>query len=667
MENDSLLSQELTKLDILEIKKVATIWNIPNAASKDKKALTTALLEAFTDEFYLRGVLEKLTTIQVSMFSLILKNKNVQTLGEIVRKVSLQAINVEMELNVLRKFFLVYQRKNRERLTNNLDKYHAFEEIAALIKLDTNTKAEKFKLSMAKVYGNIPHEKISETWLQAVRQSQKLDKSDKFSSLLATEASIAAVLNSLEDFEKDIIIKIFTHGGVVETEVLRSYIVVNRGKFEVTIPALLEKYIIFDHYYVDDKFIRVITLPIEVFDYLHKNPIMPAAKKGTKQKQEKIVTNELDFFLNIKKLLSYISRKGLTLAKSGKIKQADNKRTEQELLKPDIDIFPEKGQVYQIELILPILRLMNMLDIKGENIVITGDMHEFQKKDILDLMNLVIHEVNDYRTKRLNFQEVFCALEVPFYDKPILDRCIKLIINNSSVNLSVIFANVVREQIVLSPGFRIKDFEHDLTELRKEIISAIFYLHLFGLLKVEYPYRNLMLSDLGKNYYQISKISKETEKGGIAINPDFSIIAFPEKCSILGINLLKAFTELKDFDRVYTFSLNKDAFQQGILLGFDPSLFVNFLKQSNKMELAQNLLFLLDDWSKNIPIVEVKEDCVLVQTNDVHVMELLIGQIRGKKIIIDEISPNAVLIDKQKIQDVILVSEKLNLIIKLVR
>jgi hypothetical protein len=48
-------------------------------------------------------------------------------------------------------------------------------------------------------------------------------------------------------------------------------------------------------------------------------------------------------------------------------------------------------------------------------------------------------------------------------------------------------------------------------------------------------------------------------------------------------------------------------------------------------------------------------------------MELLTGQIKGKKIILEEISHDAILIDKNKIQDVIQVAEKLNMIIKLIR
>ncbi|HMV43870.1 MAG TPA: helicase [Leptospiraceae bacterium] len=666
MDKENILIQELGKLELPELKKVATLWNIHKFTGKDKKSSVSQLYSAFQEEFYLKAILEKLTPIQVNIFSLILKNKNVQTLGEIVRKTSLHPINAETELGVLRKYCLVYQRKNRERLTNNLDKYHAYSEIADLIKLDINAKGEKFKLSLDKYFHKHPVDQIAPEWIKVLGY-KKIDSLDEFVKFGLSEEGIGMTIQSLSEIERDVLLYVYTHGGVIEAEVVRNYISVNREKFEHVIPLLTSKYLVFDTYYVDEKFIRIITIPKEILNYIQVHTLLPSAKKGTKQKQEKIAKNDLDFFLNIKKMISFISRKGLSLAKSGKIKQADNKRTEQDLLKPDIDIFPEKGQVYQIELILPILKILNLVDIKGENIVLTGEIDEFQKKDIFELMNIVIHEVNEVRSKRFNPPEVFSAIEVPFYDKPILDKCVNIILSMGKVNTSVIFSNVIRENLVLSPGFRIKNFENDLMDLRKEIISAIFYLHLFGLLEVEYPSRYLVLSDLGKYYFQSKAIPKHTEKGGITINSDFSIIAFPEKCSLHGIHLLKVFTELKDYDRVYTFALTKDSFQNGILLGYDPNLFIQFLKDSSKAELAQNLMFLFDDWSKNLPIVVVTEDCVLLKTYDVHVMELLLGQIKGKKIVMEEISPEAILIDKTKIQDVIQIAEKLNLIIKLIR
>ena len=665
MTKETVLTQELLKLELAELKKIASLWNMPKLAAKDKKAFAAQLMKIFQDDFQLKGVLEKLSPLQVTIYTAILKNKNVMTLGEIARKITLPPINVEMELNVLKKHFLVYQRKNRERLTNNLDKYHAYEEIAPLVKVDHNAKGEKYRIFLEKELKKLKSPEINPAIVSALGLKKGSSADDILGSISA--GGYEKMISSLDDMERNVLQQIFVQGGVIQADVARNIIHINRGKFEVVLPSLIAKYLVFDQCFIEERFVRAFVIPAELMSYLKSFPILPPVKKGTKQRQEKEISNDLDFFLNIKKLISYISRKGLNLAKSGKIKQADHKRTEQELLLPDMGLFPEKSQIYQIELILPILKLLEFVDIKEDNVVLTGDFEAFLKKDIFEILNLVTHEVNEARMRRLNPPEVFSAIDVPFYEKIILDKCVTMISNSDGINVSVIFSNIIRDHLILSPGFRIKNFETDLNDLKKEIVSALFYLNLFGLVKIEYPSRNLYISDLGYFYFQARELPGFTERGGITINPDFSIIAFPDRVSMKGIYLLKAFTELKDYDRVYTFNLTKDAFQMGILLGHDPSEFISFLKQTNKAELAQNLLFLLEDWGTNLPIVTIVEGCVLLKTSDSHVMELLVGQIKGKKIILEEISPTAVLIDKAKVQEAIAISEKLNLIIQLIR
>ena len=666
MSQETVLYQELEKLDLNEIKKIASLWNIQKIPGKDKKSTILGLMEIFQNEFYLKGVLEKFTPLQVNILTSILKNKGVMTLGEISRKVNIPPINVEMELNVLRKYYLLYQRKNRERLTNNLDKYHTYDEYLKLIKVETNPKGEKFKFSIEKALHKSTLAELPEEWKEAVG-AKKGEHIETFLKNALEQEFLQKLIEGLSDFDKDILHQIYIHGGEIEADTIRNYITVNRGKFEQTIPHLTSLYLIRDLYYVEDKFIRVIVIPKEILDHLQFAPILPPVKKGTRVRQEKISANGLDFFLNVKKLISYISRKGLNLAKSGKIKQADHKRTETELLSPDIEIFPEKSQVYQIELILPILKLLGYVDIKGENVILIQETDEFLKKDIYEIMKLVIHEVNEARTRRLNPPEVFTATEVPFYEKGILDKTVKLIMAHGKINTSVIFSHIIRDHLVFSPTFQIKTYEEDLADLRKEIISAIFYLQLFGLIEVEYPQRNLSLSELGAHYFNHEALVTATEKGGITINPDFSIIAFPDRVSLHGIHLLKAFCELKDYDRVYTFLLTKDSFQLGILLGYDKETFVHFLRESSKADLAQNLLFLLDDWGNNLPIVTITEDSVLLRTKDSQVMELLLGQIKGKKFVLEEVSPTGIIIEKSKVMEVIAIAEKLNMIIRLNR
>ena len=92
-------------------------------------------------------------------------------------------------------------------------------------------------------------------------------------------------------------------------------------------------------------------------------------------------------------MIAYISRKGLNLAKSGKIKQVDLKEAENRLLRPDIGLFIEKSQIYQIELILPVMRLLDIVRIKRDDVVLRNDYEAILEMDPFDLMDLIIKEM----------------------------------------------------------------------------------------------------------------------------------------------------------------------------------------------------------------------------------------------------------------------------------
>lgn len=279
MSNDSVLLQELDKLEQNDLKKVAALWNLTKLPYKEKNKNVTYLYEIFQNDFYLKGVLEKLTQLQVTIYSSILKNKNVLTLGEISRKVNIPPINVEMELNLLRKYHLVYQRKNRERLTNNLDKYHAFEEIADLVPLEQNLKGDKYKISLEKYLDRKKTTEISDEWKAVVKAPKQLDGMKKFYALASSEEGIDLNLQSLSELERDTLVRVYLSGGVSEAEDIRSYVVTSRGKYELIVPALIAKGLVVDVCFVDEKFVRVFVIPDEILKYVQTHPILPSVKK----------------------------------------------------------------------------------------------------------------------------------------------------------------------------------------------------------------------------------------------------------------------------------------------------------------------------------------------------------------------------------------------------
>lgn len=666
MSEENVLQLELEKLDIASLKRIAQLWNL-NKLGKDKKAIVKNIIVGMQDDFYLKGVLEKLSATQVTIYTSILKSKaSILTLGEISRKISMPPVNTEMELGVLKRYFLVYQRKNRERLTNNLDKYYFYPESGEHVRLEVNDKGQKFRLNLAKILQG--QEKIPPEWKKAL--GGRASSNGKFTADVAHAAcdpeTLTKVIEDLSEIEQGVVLECFQQGGLLEINRAREFVQASKGKWEETLRRLNALGLLLDEYYIDEKFVRVLVLPAEVFQHLQDYPILEQ-KKATKRRQEKRATNDLDFYLNIKKMIVYISRKGLNLAKSGKIKQIDLKETENRLLRPDIGLFIEKSQIYQIELLLPAMRLLDIVRVKRDDVVLRNDYDSILEMDIFKLMDLVIKEIEGARNRRVRYEDVFEPMYVPFFQKSTFDECVDLIQKRGKVMYFVIMAAMIREKLLMAKGFRIKNFQQALQELRKEITSALFFLQLLGLIGVEYPDRWVEMSELGLYYLKGKSLDREDTKGGVIINPDLSLIAIPENVSVRGIAQLKSFAEVKTFDNVYTFQITRESFQEGLLLKASSGDFIELLRKTNRGELSQNLLFSIEDWSRSLPLITITDECVVVQTQDPNHMELLLGQISGKKIVSQKISPTTILIDADKIYETIGYAEKLNLIVKLVR
>ena len=78
-------------------------------------------------------------------------------------------------------------------------------------------------------------------------------------------------------------------------------------------------------------------------------------------------------------------------------------------------------------------------------------------------------------------------------------------------------------------------------------------------------------------------------------------------------------------------------------------------------------MFLISSWSEEIPIVRIEEGVVLLETSDPKLTELLLGSLKGKKIIRKELSPTALVIAGNRVQEVMDAAEKLEMIVKLIR
>lgn len=658
----NMLTEELEKLNAEQLARVAEIWAV-STKSKSKKALIALLTKTVVDDYFLKGVLEKLTPVQVQIYALMVTNRSIMTLGEISRKIKIQAINVEKELAVLKHLMLVIQRKNRERITSNLDKYIPIEEIKKLVHVQSNDKGEMFQISIKREVEKFGVNSLSSEYRKRIGAGLN---TRSFASKAIKPETLKKMISSLKEGEKRLLDEAFNNGGIIDIGSTRLVLEEQKLSIEDTIRSLHSSFVLRDIYYIDERFVRVLVIPLELFEYLRVYPIF-LAEVGITELNEKSLSNELDFVLNMKKLLLFISNKGLTLSQSEKIRQADMKRSETALIEMDIRLFPEKSQVHQIEILLPFLKLFDLVDLRGEDVILKEHYEEFLRADPLDTIKEVIVKSLEASEKRMVGNEVFLPIDVPFLKQSVLEKCKSIIEEQEEIYLKVMVANMIRESVVMSPEFRIKDFKVMYLEQRSELISALFYMHSFGLLQVDYPKRLLHFSELGEHYFFENELSEENKAGALIINPDGTMIAKPEALSLSGLHLLKSFCELKEFDKVYTFQINKDSLQSGILLGNNVDRFVNFLRFVSKDRIPQNLTFLISEWSEDLPIVTIEEGVVLLETSDAKLTQLLVGQIKGKKIIKKELSNTALIIHQNRVSEVMEVAEKLEMIVKLIR
>ncbi|MBV6494351.1 MAG: hypothetical protein LDLANPLL_02383 [Turneriella sp.] len=658
-----MLLEELGKLEKEQLLKVAEVWSIVKPPG-EKKALVQLLAKTFVDPYHLKTVLEKLTPLQVKIYSVVLNSKQILTLGEISRKIQLQPINVEKELAVLKHIMLLYQKKNRERITRNLDKYIPFDEFRRLVSTDGNPRGEKFQISIRREVEQTSPEDHDTKYLALLGGKGK--KPREYAEKAYKDETLAKTLATLSQGEMTLVDEAFTNGGIIEVNAARIIIDEQKLPLEKTIRRLDAFQILKDIYFIDDRFVRILVIPIELFNYLKKTPLFPI-RNDVKELSERTIENGFDFLLNLKKLLLFISNKGLTLSQSEKLRQADMKRSEASLIDIDINLFSEKSQMHQIEIILPLLRLFELVDLRDENVVLIENYEDFLKREPAELLRDLFSKILEAADKRMVGDEVFLPVDLPFFKMPMIDTCVKLIENNNGMFVKVILAELIRSRVIMMPGFKVRDFKNAYLEQRSMIVSAMIYMYLMGMLSVEYPKRFVTVSQLGNHFLHDAKLPIESGAGAIILNPDGTLVALPEKMSLHDLHLLKSFAELKEFDKVFNFQLNKESVQTGVMLGNSIESFKALLTRTTKSGIPQALDFNLTEWSRDLPIVIIEESIVLLETSDPKLTEALLGQIRGKKIVKKEISDTALVIFKSKVQEVMDAAEKLEMIVKLIR
>lgn len=659
-----MLKEELQLLDIQQIYNILSVWGI-KTNPVTKPATIKLFLQVVVNEFHIKTTLERLTPLQVEILALLLKSKGSLTLGEFSRKLKIPIINIEQELAVMKHLMFVIHKKNRERLTANLDKYYLIAEIQPFLSKNVNQSGKFFQLSIRRGVSTIKYKNLSSGYQKILGK----DLTTQEAAVKAIEKdTLKKILTKLTEQEERLLNEVFIHGGALDIYSIRTILQEQKLLQEETICKLDEFFILRDIIFIDERYIRFLVIPIELFEYLKENPLFPI-EETIEHSYQKITNNELDFILNLKRTLLFISTKGLTLSQSEKIRQVDLKRHKTFMLSLDTAILPEKSQLYQLSILIPILKLFNIIILKNQHIVLNEEHAAFLEKSPFQiLLELKEHMNASIENQNLLEHVIFTPNEVPFCSFEVVDLITKMLKDKEQIYVKVIFAELIQKWVLFQTTFRMKILKKVYLEKKSEVMSALFYMQLFGLIEVEHPQRLIKLSEFGKYFFQEHELSQRDQQGGLIINPDMTIVGFPDKVSLLSIHTIKKYAFFHGFDNVYNFEIKKDSLQEAILMNYPIEDFLDLLKKLTKgNSIPESVEFSINEWSKHLPIVTIEEDVVLLETTTPELTEHLVNQLRNEDVIYKILSESALIIYKLKLTRVIEVAEKLEMIVQLIR
>ncbi len=190
--------------------------------------------------------------------------------------------------------------------------------------------------------------------------------------------------------------------------------------------------------------------------------------------------------------------------------------------------------------------------------------------------------------------------------------------------------------------------------VRINVLTAIIFLCIMGV--IEIINNTIRLSDIGKIISQQDKKNTRIPVRAIYINPDFSlVIPFHEIPSDISYILL-AFTEISSTDVTIHAKISKIAILNAIKQGMNTETFISVLKEYAKNQLPQNIRFQLNEWIERTPLVTIKQGVILHSDKKEFIDELSHSLPKGA--IVERISDNHILINESAIDTVIKFAQK---------
>ncbi len=151
-------------------------------------------------------------------------------------------------------------------------------------------------------------------------------------------------------------------------------------------------------------------------------------------------------------------------------------------------------------------------------------------------------------------------------------------------------------------------------------------LYLLGLIdKVEdskptaYAFTNILNKLLLRQINKLHCLSldRESEKGGILVNRDFTLFIYPEKISDYHKLIINSFTEKISHTEIITRRITKKSIQDAIYLGYNLDEFKKIITDYSKIPPDEQIMVYIKEWSNSQKRVRLKQVYVLESDSDI--------------------------------------------------
>lgn len=609
------LIKRLSSEEIQDLTKTLKIKNYEDSAS----SLVPRLLSYYG--LYLN--LSNLSSDELSVLKATQSDENGLTFGEVEKILGIPSHRIEEISDHLSKKLLVYVLKNRQLLHNKLDKIYIFPEILELLDHQNDNRIFEYL----------------ETILQGIEDDTGVE--NDLLQVVKNDKTSLKLINALYD-----------GGGIITLhEALK---IISVKSLDKILTKLKNHHIIEIHF--------DFSYPFSIFILLNERVFLNIKKQRENNNAEKIYShNHYNLILNLINTYDTVSSYGLFLTKQKKFRKIDKNRTLDSMNKVyDVD-GKELDSEITLQLALNLLFTLKNLTIKND-------------AAIINLSNIEKELDNPVKILKKILKNLYSESDNPLFHSPFplpsLNTQTEIIsltakyCRESIASMSLIFV------IITLLKYNQKELKN-LSQIRKKISSdfhnCIRFLCMAGIIDVDNGI--LQLSDIGyevaSKLFRIKLPQRETRdfEKNIYINPDFTLIIPQREMPSEALYHILTHTDIVKEDIILNSRISKQSIIRAHKRGMSHDNFLSTLKRYSKNEIPQNLHFLITDWSENIIQIKILNPTILYTNYPSLIDEIAYSDLKDS--IIDRLSENYAIIDRNFLSEIIKMTNKKDVIIRI--